>query len=183
LSLRELLRINAREHLTIYALASLANVLLSIPQYLAVNTALELSINPKGSTASLINQYGSSTGLTLDFLRSAFIFQGIIAILVMGVAGSMLSRRWRWQYVATSFIVSAYLAYHLGGKFVNALGWIGLLETSGVDASGIYADLFWFGLGTTICYLLVILVLRKSYGRLMVRFLPAPTRDLTEPSG
>jgi hypothetical protein len=184
LSLRELLRINAREHLTIYALASLANVLLSLPQYLAVNTALELSINPKGSTASLINHYGSSTGLTLDFLRSAFIFQGIIAILVMGVAGSMLSRRrWRPQYVATSSLVSAYLAYHLGGKFVNALGWIGLLETSGINASGIYADLFWFGLGTTICYLLVILVLRKSYGRLMVRFLPAPTRDLTEPSG
>src|SRR5712691_12868642 len=103
--MREILRINAREHLTIYVLVSLANVLLSIPQYLAVNTALELGINPKGSTASLINQYGSSTGLPLDFLRSAFIFQGIIAILVMGVAGSMLSRRrWRRQYVATSFL-------------------------------------------------------------------------------
>jgi hypothetical protein len=183
LSLREILRINAREHLTIYTLASLANVLLSIPQYLAVNTALELGIDPKGSTESLINQYGSSTGLTLDFLRSALIFQGIMAILVMGVAGSMQSRtRWRPQYVATGFLVSAYLAYHLGGKFVNALGWIGLLETSGVDSSGIYADLFWFGLGTTICYLLVILVLRRSYGRLMVRFLPVATRDITEPS-
>jgi hypothetical protein len=183
LSLRELLRINAREHLAIYALASLANALLSIPQYLTVNTALGLGINPKGTTETLINQYGSSTGLTLDFLRSALIFQGIMAILVMGVAGSVLSRRrWRLQYVATGFLVSAYLAYHLGGKFVNALGWIGLIETSGVDASGIYADLFWFGLGTTICYLLVILVLRRSYGRLMVRFLPIAARDFTEPS-
>jgi hypothetical protein len=183
LSLREILRINAREHLTIYTLASLANVLLSIPRYLAVNTALELGINPKGSTASLINQYGSSTGLTLDFLRSALIFQGIIAILVTGVAGSMLSRkRWKSQYVATGFLVSAYLAYHLGGKFLNTLGWIGLLETSGIDASGIYADLFWFGLGATICYLLVILVLRRSYGRLMMRFLPVAARDFAEPA-
>ena len=183
MSLRELLRINAREHLSIYALTSLASVLLSIPQYLAVNTALELGINPKGPTASLINQYGSSTSLTLDFLRSTFIFQGIMAILVMGVVGSMLSRRrWRLQYVATGFLVSAYLAYHLGGKFLNALGWIGLLETSGVDASGIYTDLFWFGLGTTICYMLVILVLRRSYGRLMVRLLSLATCDLAEPS-
>ena len=180
--MRELLRINSREHLTIYALGSLANILLSIPQYLAVNTALELGINPKGSTASLINQYGSSAGLILDFLRSAFIFQGIMAILVMGVVGSMLSRRrWRLQYVATSFLVSAYLAYHLGGKFLNALGWIGFLENSGVDASGTYADLFWFGLGTTICYLLVILVLRRSYGRQMIRFLPVAIRDSIEP--
>ena len=183
MSLRELLRVNAHEHLSVYALASLANVLLSIPQYLAVNKALELGINSKGSTAGLINLYGSSIGLTLDFLGSAFIFQGIMAILVMGVVGSTLSRRrWRVQYVATGILVSTYLAYHLGGKFLNALGWIGLLETSGVDASGIYADLFWFGLGTTICYLLVILVLRRSYGRLMAKFLAVAARDFAEPS-
>jgi hypothetical protein len=182
LSVKDQLGTNAREHLTIYILASLANLLLTIPQYLAVNTGLELGINPNGSTTGLINQYGSSTGLALDFLRSALIFQGIIAILVIGIAGSMLSRRrWRWQYVATSLLVSAYLAYHLGGKFVNALGWIGLLETSGVNVSGVYADLFWFGLGTTICYLLVILVLRRSYGRLMTRFMPVATRDFTDP--
>jgi hypothetical protein len=181
LSLRELLRINAREHLTIYALASSANVLLSIPQFLAVNTALELGINPKGSTASLINQYGSSTGLTLDFLRSALIFQGIMAILVIGAVGSTLSRRrWRSQYVATGLLVSAYLAYHLGGKFLNALGWIGLLETSGVNASGVYADLFWFGLATTICYLLVILVLRRSYGKLAERVPTVTTGEHAE---
>ncbi|HEV2119078.1 MAG TPA: hypothetical protein VGS11_03065 [Candidatus Bathyarchaeia archaeon] len=167
MSLRQLLRVNAREHLEVYILASLSNVLLSIPQYLAVNTALELGINPKGTTETLIDYYGSSTGLTLDFLRSALIFQGIVAVFVMGLAGSMLSRkRWRWQYVATSFLVSAYLAYHLGGKFLNTLGWIGFLETSGANISAIYGELFWFGLGTTICYLLLILVLRRSYGRL-----------------
>jgi hypothetical protein len=163
----ELLRINAREHIAIYILATLANFLLSIPQYLAVNTALELAINPKGSTASLIAQYGSSTGLFLDFLRSGLIFQGVMAVLVIGLVGPASSRRgWRWQYALTGGLVSIYLAYHLGGKFLNALGWIGVLDTSGVNVSGVYADLFWFGLGTTICYLLAILVLRKSYGKL-----------------
>jgi len=82
----------------------------------------------------------------------------------------------------TSVLVSAYLAYHLGGKFLNTLGWIGLLETSGVNASGVYADLFWFGLGTTICYLLVILVLRRSYGKLAARVPAVTTRDYSEPS-
>ena len=90
-----------------------------------------------------------------------------MAVLVVGLVGSASSRRgWRWQYVLTSALVSLYLAYHLGGKFLNALGWIGVLDTSSVNVSGVYADLFWFGLGTTICYLLVILVLRRSYGKL-----------------
>ncbi len=112
-------------------------------------------------------QYGSSTGLVLDFLRSGLIFQGLIAVLVVGLVGSASSRRrWRWQYALTGVFISTYLAYHLGGKFLNALAWIGVLETSGVNVSGVYGDLFWFGLGTTICYLLVILVLRRSYGKL-----------------
>jgi len=167
MSLRELLKVNSREHLAIYGLAALANLLLSIPQYLAVNTALELAVNPKGATASLIAQYGSSNGLVLDFLTSGLIFQGVMAVLVIGLVGAASSRRsWKWQYPLTSVFVSTYLAYHLGGKFLNALGWIGVLETSGVNVSNVYGDLFWFGLGTAICYLLGILVLRRSYNRL-----------------
>jgi len=167
LSIQKLWRSNGREHLAIYSLATLANFLLSVPQYIAVNTALELAIIPKGTTMSLIAQYGSSTGLVLDFLRSGLIFQGVIAVLVIGVAGATSSRRgWRWQYPLTGVFVSTYLAYHLGGKFLNTLGWIGVLETSGVNVSDVYGDLFWFGLGTTICYLLAILALRRSYGKL-----------------
>jgi len=170
MSLRELLSVNSREHLAIYALAALANLLLSIPQYLAVDTALELGVNPKGATASLIAQYGSSNGLVLDFLSSGLIFQGVIAVLVIGLVGAASSQRsWKWQYSLTGVFVSTYLAYHLGGKFLNALGWIGVLETSGVNVSNVYGDLFWFGLGTAICYLLGILVLRRSYNRLAER--------------
>jgi len=35
-----------------------------------------------------------------------------------------------------------------------------------VDISSSYSSLFWFGLGATICYVLMILILRKSYGKL-----------------
>jgi hypothetical protein len=162
-----MLRVNAREHLAIYVLATLANFLLSVPQYLAVNTALELAVYPKGTTASLIGQFGSSNGLALDFLRSGLIFQGVMAVLLIGLVGSASSRRsWKWQYPLTGLFVSTYLAYHLGGKFLNALGWIGVLETSGVNVSNVYGDLFWFGLASTVCYVIVVLVLRRSYGRL-----------------
>ena len=169
MSLRELLRVNAREHLALYTLATLANFLLSVPQYLVITTALNLGINLRGMTATLITQYGSTTGLALDFLRSGLIFQGIMVVLVVGLVGSASSRRgWRWQYTLTGVLVSIYLAYHLGGKFLNTLDWIGVLETSGLNVSGVYGDLFWFGLGTTICYLLSTLSLRKSYWKLVL---------------
>ncbi|HZY48011.1 MAG TPA: hypothetical protein VFE96_09470 [Candidatus Bathyarchaeia archaeon] len=170
MSLREQLIVNLREHLAVYALATLANVLLSIPQYIAVNTALELGIIPKGTTQSLISIYGSSTGLFLDFLRSTLIFQGIMALLLIGVIGSTSNRtNWKWQYTTTGVLTSIYLAYHLGGKFLNALGWIELLQNNGLNISNVYADLFWFGLGTTICYLVVILVFRRSYDSLAIQ--------------
>jgi len=86
---------------------------------------------------------------------------------VVGLAGAATSRRgWKWQYPLTGVFVSTYLAYHLGGKFLNALGWIGVLETSGVNVSDVYGYLFWFGLATAVCYLIAILVLRRSYGKL-----------------
>ncbi len=177
MSLRETLKVNLREHLAVYVLATVANFLISIPQYLALNNALQLGINPKGSTESLIAQYGSSTGLLLDFLGSGLIFQGVVAVLVIGLAGTLVSgKNWRWQYVLIGLLDSAYLAFHLGGKFLNVLGWIGVLEESGVNVSDVYADLFWFGLGATICYLLVILVLRRSYDKIRA------SRDLVVPS-
>jgi len=153
--------------LAIYALGSLANFLLTIPQYIAVDTALQLGISPQGTTMSLIVRYGSSAGLVLEFLQSGLIFQGILAILLVGaIASASAGKRWKWQYTITGVLYSAYLGYHLGGKFLNSLDWIDVLHTGSFEVSSIYAELFWFGLATTICYLLVILVLRRSYEKL-----------------
>lgn len=164
------MRVNAREHLAIYTLATLANLLISIPQYIAVNSALQLGVNLKGTTENLTAVYGSSTGLVFDFVRSSLIFQGLMAVLVVCVTWSASSiKGWRWQYTLTSVIASGYLGYHLGREFLNALGWIGVLHASGFDVSNVYAELFWFGLGTTTCYLLTILVLRRSFGKLLAQ--------------
>lgn len=154
---------NARDHLLVYSIASIANLSLSVPQFQAVNMVLELGVHPQGT---LISHYGSTIDLFLDSVIGILIFQGILAVLILGVSASASTRKWRWQYSLTSILVATYIAYHLGGKFLNALGWIGVLETSGVNVSGIYGNLFWFGLLATICYFSAILFLRRSYGRI-----------------
>src|SRR6266705_896150 len=83
------------------------------------------------------------------------------------------------QYLAVSSAVASYLpvdsgtatliaAYGPGlGIFLAVfLKWISTLQNNRVDSSNAYASLFWFGLASTIFYLAMILVLRKSYGNL-----------------
>ena len=161
--LREIFGVNVRDHLAVYSLASLANLSISVPQFQAVNLVLELGIRPQGA---VISHYGSTMDLFLDSVFGILIFQGILAVLILGVSASASTRKWRWQYSLTSILVASYVAYHLGGKFLNALGWIGVLEASGINVSGVYGNLFWFGLIATICYFSTILFLRRSYGRI-----------------
>ncbi len=59
----------------------------------------------------------------------------------------------------------------LGAKFLVILEWISTLQNNRVDSSTEYTSLFWFGLAATICYLAMLLVLRKSYGELLERHL------------
>jgi len=63
-------------------------------------------------------------------------------------------------------MVSGFVGYWLGARFLVVLEWISTLQNNRVDSSDAYASLFWFGLASTIFYLAMILVLRKSYGNL-----------------
>ena len=95
--LREMLAVNKREHLALYSLASLANLLLSVPQFQAVSNSLQLGIHVKGITGKLIAQYGSTIGLALEFASEILIFQGIMAVLTIGIsviASARTRRRW-----------------------------------------------------------------------------------------
>src|SRR6266566_478310 len=99
------------------------------------------------------------------------------------------------QYLAVSAAVASYLpvdsatavliaSYGRGvgiglALFLNSLvfqgilailEWISTLQDNRVDSSNPYAGLFWFGLAATICYLAMILVLRKSHGKLAERY-------------
>lgn len=155
--------------MTVYTLATISNLLLSIPEYLAVRSAALSFIPLDSGTARLVASYGIGLGLVLDFLWTLLIFQGILAIVSLALIGSaLIEKGWRWLYVLAGVIVTAFVGYWIGSKFLLTLNWISLLQNSGIDSSIIYTELFWFGLGTSVCYVIMILVLRRSYDSLVL---------------
>jgi hypothetical protein len=162
---RALWDLNRREHLEVYILASAANILLSLGQFFAIDSALGIRLGQQSTVAGLLGYDGSSSTLWMDFVRTGLIFQGIMAVLVAGVLVAAVSRaRWKWPYALTAVVLSSYVAFVLGGKFLDMLEWVELDYSFGVPS---YADLIVFGLGATACYFLMILVLNKSYGKLV----------------
>lgn len=169
MSWRLLSRFNAREHAAVYVLATLSNLLLSIPEYLAVRWAYASSLPVKGSVAGFVSTYGLTLGITVDLLWTLLVYQALLTVLVLVVATtSLVEKGWRWLYVFGAMMICGFVGYWVGAKFLSTLGWVSLLQNSGVDASGVYSDLFWFGLGAAVTYVVMILVLRRSYDKLMV---------------
>ena len=165
---RLLSQYNSREHASVYVLATASNMFLSIPEYIAVRTAVLFHLPVEGSTVGFISSYGIGVGLTLDFLWTLLIFQAFLAVLVLtAAASSLIGKGWRWVYVFSALVLSGFMGYWLGERFLLTLSWVSLLQNAGVDSSGVYSELFWYGLGGTICYVMMILVLRRSYNRLV----------------
>ena len=71
------------------------------------------------------------------------------------------------MYIFSGLVISGFVGYWLGAKFLRTLGWVSQLENNGISAMGVYSDLFWFGLAAAMCYVTMILVLRKSYDKLV----------------
>ena len=172
LTLRKLVDSNLREHLGIYVLASASSAFLTTSQYLAVSAAAASYLPVDPGTSALITSYGRGPGIVLALLLNSFVFQGILAVLVVTLALSAIVKAgWRWAYAFSGVIVSGFVGYWLGAKFLVILEWISTLQNNRVDSSTEYTGLFWFGLAATVCYLTMVLVLRKSYGRLLERHL------------
>ncbi len=160
-----------RENSGIYVLASLSNAFLIMSQYLAVSAAVASYLPVDSATAVLIASYGRGVGIGLALFLNSLVFQGILTVLVAILAlASIVKTEWKWAYAFSGVVVSGFVGYWLGAKFLAILEWISTLQDNGVDSSNPYAGLFWFGLAATICYLAMILVLRKSYGKLAERY-------------
>jgi len=160
-----------RENSGIYVLASLSNAFLIISQYLAVSAAVASYLPVDSATAVLIASYGRGLGIGLALFLNSLVFQGILAVLVALLAlASIVNTEWKWAYAFSGVVVSGFVGYWLGAKFLAILEWISTLQDNRVDSSNPYAGLFWFGLAATICYLAMIVVLRKSYGKLAERY-------------
>jgi hypothetical protein len=171
MSIRKSLATNLREHLGIYVLASFSNVFLSVSQYLTISSAVASYLPVDPSTAALITSYGRGLGIVLALVENSLVFQGILAVLVAILAmSSATGTGWRWAYAFSGVVISSFVGYWLGTKFLSILDWISTLQNNRVDSSNTYAGLFWFGLASTICYVLMILVLRRAYGKLSERY-------------
>ena len=160
-----------RENSGIYVLASLSNAFLIMSQYLAVSAAVASYLPVDSATAVLVASYGRGLGIGLALFLNSLVFQGILAVLVALLAlASIVNTEWKWAYAFSGVVVSGFVGYWLGAKFLAILEWISTLQDNRVDSSNPYAGLFWFGLAATICYLAMIVVLRKSYGKLAERY-------------
>jgi hypothetical protein len=161
-----------REHLGIYVLASASNAFLTTSQYLVVSAAAASYLPVDPGTSGLITSYGRGPGIVLALLLNSIRFEGILAVLLVTLAlSAIVETGWRWAYAFSAVIVSGFVGYWLGAKFLVILEWISTLQNNRVDSSNEYTGLFWFGLVATICYLAMLLVLRKSYGKLLERHL------------
>ena len=171
-------RFNFREHVGVYVLATMADFLLSIPEYLAVRSAFASNLPVKGSVTSFVSAYGLSLGIMVDLLWRVLVFQVLLLVLVMVVAAtSLVQKGWRWLYVFGAMMICGFVGYWIGAEFLRTLDWISVLQNSGSEASGVYSALFWFGLGSAVSYVGMILVLRRSYDKLMeVRSSPGSLR-------
>ncbi len=164
---RKLLATSLREHLSIYILASLSNAFLAASQYLAVYAAAASYLPVDFGTSALITGYGRGAGIVLALLLNSLVFQGILAVLVVTLAlGATVKTGWTWVYAFSGVVISGFVGYWLAVEFLIILEWISTLQSNRVDSSDSYSGLFWFGLAASVCYVLTILVLRKSYGKL-----------------
>ena len=66
--------------------------------------------------------------------------------------------------VSVSFM--GYVGYMLGIGFLTSLGWTSVIASMNVDVSPILQSYYLFNLEAAICYLRVVLVLRRTYTRL-----------------
>lgn len=171
LSIRKSLQTSLRGQLGVYILASFSNVFLSMAQYLAISNAVASYLPLDTGTAALITSYGRGPGIVLALVENSLVFEGVLVVLVVTLAMSSATKTgWRWSYPFLGVVVSSFVGYWLGTKFLSVLDWISTLQNYRVDSSDTYTGLFWFGLSSTICYVLMILVLRRSYGKLSERY-------------
>ena len=168
---RESFASSLREHLGTYLLGSLSSAFLTASQYLAVSSAVSSYLPVDPWTSALITSYGRVLGIILVLLLNSLVFQGILSVLVVILAvSSVANAGWKWAFTLSGVAISGFVGYWLGAKFLAILEWISALQSNRVNSSDTYAGLFWFGLAATICYIGMILVLRKSYGKLAERY-------------
>ncbi len=141
-----LLKFNAPEYLTAYFLASLAYNLLLFEQ----------------------SQLASRAGQQVNIPLLVSTQEAFLTVLVLAVAFTGAARgAWRWLYVGASVLFAGYAGLSMISRFTATLELVPLLTSNGVPISDYQGSFYILALIAAISYLLVILILRRSYGKLV----------------
>src|SRR3989442_5529589 len=159
---------NRRDYIIAYALASFSYLLILIPQFNTVEGLLAMNARiPDSSVSTLVQIYGPMRGVQLSILSAVIVFQLISGALIFLTSRMGRARAgWRWKYMIVSVSFIGYVGYMLGIGFLTSLGWTSVIASMNVDVSPILQSYYLFNLKAAICYLRVVLVLRRTYTRL-----------------
>ncbi len=147
-----LLKLNAREYLLAFILASLAYNLLLFEQ----------------------SQLASRAGQGVDIPILVFSQELFLGILVFALAFTGVARvAWRWLYVGASGFFAGYAGLSMISRFTATLELVPILASNGVPISDYQGSFYFLALIAAISYLLVILILRRSYGKLVSVRMPS----------
>ena len=134
-------------HLTVYLLTTLAILLLLFEQ---------------SQLASRVNT--QSTGM-----EEILVQQSVMAVLLGSLVAAYGWRENRWVYVLSAILFAGYSGTRLAAAFSQTLGLVPALEDKGIPISDYQGAFYLLALAAAICYLLTILLLRRSYGRLSLK--------------
>ena len=138
-------RFNINVHLAVYILASVAIALLLYEE------------------SELVSQ----AGVQADILGPALLQQAIMTILLLGLLVPTYAwSRKRWPYPLASILFAGYSGTRLAAAFDTTLELVPTLEARGVPISDYQGTFYLLALVAAFSYLLMILLLRRSYGRL-----------------
>ena len=130
--------------------------------YLLVTLAIFLLLLEQSQLASRVNAQSTS-------LADILVQQGVLAVLLGLMLVTYGWTRIRWQYVLSAILFAGYSGTRLAAAFSQTLGLVPALENMDVPISDYQGTFYLLALASAICYLLAILLLRRSYGRLSLK--------------
>ena len=138
------------------------NLQVHLMTYLLVTLAISLLLLEQSQLASRANAQSTSLG---DIL----VQQSVLAVLLGLMMVTYGWTRTRWQYVLSAILFAGYSGTRLAAAFSQTLELVPALQNKDVPISDYQGTFYLLALASAISYLLAILLLRRSYGRLSVK--------------
>ncbi len=130
--------------------------------YFLATTAILLLVFEHSQLAARLGGYSTD-------LEEILVQQSVLSLL-LGLL--IVTYEWienRWAYGFSAILFAGYAGTRLAAAFSQTLGLVPALENQGVPISDYQRTFYLLALAAAVCYLLSILLLRRSYGRLIMK--------------